>query len=345
MSKILAIDDNKDNLLVLEAYIKQYLPLQKLILAQSGQEGIARAIQDQPDVILLDINMPEMDGYTVCQKLRKNKNTVYIPIIMVTALHTDIESKIKGLELGANAFLYKPFQPVELISQIKVMLRIKQAEDKLRKEKMQLEDKVQKRTQELENAQKAAIQTISRILEIRDPHRRGNQYLIARLSKVIGKQLGLTKKQLAGLWFASLINDIGKLTIPADILNKPGKLNEVEYNIVKQHCYDAYELLKDLPYPWPIADIVLQHHENINGSGYPRGLKGKEILLEARILRVADTVVAMLSHRPYRSGYPMEKVLKELYQKSNIYYDPDVVQTCIDLFQDHKLSFLKHIDT
>ncbi len=340
MNKILAIDDNRDNLTVLDAYLKQYLPSLKLIITQSGKEGIEKAIKKQPDTILLDVNMPGMDGYAVCRELKKNKKTTHIPIIMLTAIHTDIESKVKGLEAGADAFIYKPFQPAELISQVKVMLRIKKAEDQLRKEKESLEEKVRERTRALENAQRASIQTIARILEIRDPHSSSSQHKIAQLSEAIGRKLGLSKKQLEGLVFAALINDIGKLSIPADILNKPGKLNAIEYNLVKQHCYSAYEMLKGLPYPWPIAKIILQHHENIDGSGYPEGLTGKQIMLEAKVLRVADSMVAMLSHRPYRTSFTLDEALTDLKEKSNTYYDSKVVDKCIELFKDDSFTFV-----
>lgn len=340
MSIILAIDDNKDNLIVLEAYFKQYLPTHQLITSQSGSEGIVKAIETKPDTILLDVSMPGMDGYQVCRELKKDFPTKHIPVIMLTAIHTDIESKVKGINTGADAFIYKPFQPAELVSQIKVMLRIKKAEDRLRRDNETLEKMISQRTRALENAQRAAIQTIARILEIRDPHSSGSQHQIAQLSEALGRKMQLSEKQLEGLVYASLINDIGKLSIPADILNKPGKLTELEYSLIKQHSYAAYEMLKDLPYPWPIAEMILQHHENIDGSGYPGGLKGDQILLEARILRVADTVVAMLSHRPYRSHYTLEEVLQELKEKRNSYYDPEVVHACISLFQEDHFSFV-----
>jgi putative two-component system response regulator len=334
MSKILAIDDNRDNLIVLEAYLKQYLPMYKIIKAYSGKEGIKLAFWEQPDLILLDINMPEMNGFTACQELKKNNSTRHIPIIMLTAIYTDIESKVRGLELGADAFLSKPFQPAELISQIKAMIRIKKAEDRLRVEKNLLQDLVKKRTRALENAQQAAILTIARIIEIKDPYISGKYYQVANLSKAIGEKMGMSGKQLEGLWFASLIYNVGKLAIPVDILNKPGKLTEIEFNFIKEHTRSAYEMLKDLPYPWPIAKIILQHHENIDGSGYPDGLKGNEIFLEARILRVADTVVSMLSHRSYRAAFTIEEVLEELKNKSGIYYDSEIVNICIGLLEN-----------
>ncbi len=348
MSKILAIDDKKDNLIVLEAYLKQYLPSQQLIIAQSSKEGIEKAVKERPDVILLDVSMPGMDGYQVCRELKKDEQTANIPIIMLTAIYTDTESMVKGLETGADAFIYKPFQPSELMSQIKVMLRIKKSDDLLRREKEVLEEMVAERTSALKDAQRAAVETIARILSIKDPQSSGNQYQIAKLSEAIGEKLRLSKIRLEGLWHASLINDIGKISIPADILNKPGKLTEIEYNFIKQHSQSAYEMLKDLPYPWPIAQIILQHHENIDGSGYPEGLKGEEILLEARILRVSDTVVAMLSHRPYRSRFNLEEVIEELKEKSNIYYDAGVTEVCIELLGDDdfcKSNFLTTEDT
>jgi putative two-component system response regulator len=214
------------------------------------------------------------------------------------------------------------------------MIRIKKAEDRLRVEKNLLQDLVKKRTRALENAQQAAILTIARIIEIKDPYISGKYYQVANLSKAIGEKMGMSGKQLEGLWFASLIYNVGKLAIPVDILNKPGKLTEIEFNFIKEHTRSAYEMLKDLPYPWPIAKIILQHHENIDGSGYPDGLKGNEIFLEARILRVADTVVSMLSHRSYRAAFTIEEVLEELKNKSGIYYDSEIVNICIGLLEN-----------
>ncbi|MGB9856972.1 MAG: HD-GYP domain-containing protein [Dictyoglomaceae bacterium] len=150
----------------------------------------------------------------------------------------------------------------------------------------------------------------------------------------IGKEIGLPQEKLKSLHMAGLLHDIGKIAVPINILNKPGKLNPTEFELIKKHPEVGYEILKNIEFPYPVADIVLQHHERIDGSGYPKGLKDGEILLEARILAVSDVVEAMSSHRPYRPAFPLETVLKEISEKKGILYDSNVVEACIKLFKE-----------
>ncbi|MCR4433696.1 MAG: HD domain-containing protein, partial [Caldiserica bacterium] len=140
--------------------------------------------------------------------------------------------------------------------------------------------------------------------------------------------------RIKGLRYAALLHDLGKLGIPLEILSKPGKLNEMEFNLIKIHPQISYSILKNIPFPWPVAEIAYEHHERLNGSGYPRGLKGEEILLEARILGVADVVEAMSSHRPYRPALGIEEALKEIESKKGKLYDPEVVDACLRLFKE-----------
>ena len=138
---------------------------------------------------------------------------------------------------------------------------------------------------------------------------------------------------------SAILHDIGKISIPAEILTKPGRLTEIEMNMLKTHPEVGYDILKRIDFPWPLAKIVLQHHERLDGSGYPQGLKGDEILLEARIIGVADVVEAMSSHRPYRPALGIDKALEEIYQNRGIFYDPEVVDTCIKLFKEKGFEF------
>jgi HD-GYP domain-containing protein (c-di-GMP phosphodiesterase class II) len=142
-----------------------------------------------------------------------------------------------------------------------------------------------------------------------------------------------TQDKIEGIRIASLVHDIGKSSVPAEILNKPIKLSEIEYNLIKSHSQVGYDVLIPIEFPWPVAIIVLQHHERINGSGYPQGLKGEDILLEARIIGVADVIDAMSSHRPYRPAWGTDKALEEIYKNKGILYDPEEVDVCIKLFK------------
>jgi DNA-binding LacI/PurR family transcriptional regulator len=179
----------------------------------------------------------------------------------------------------------------------------------------------------------AFIKTIALTVETRDPYTAGHQFRVAELACAIGHELGLPQEQLEGLRMASIVHDLGKIYVPVDILNKPGRLRDVELNLIKIHPEIAYDILKSFDFPWPIAQIILQHHERLNGSGYPLGLRSDQIMFEAKIIAVADVIEAMASHRPYRPALGIDIALKEISDKRGILYDPEVVDVCLMLFQ------------
>jgi len=190
-----------------------------------------------------------------------------------------------------------------------------------------------KQAQTWRNVLEGSIQAIAMTLEMRDPYTAGHQQRVTRLACAIAEEMGLTDNQIEGLHFAGLIHDIGKVTIPAEILSKPGRLTETEFSIIKNHPDVGYDILKKIDFPWPVARIVRQHHEYINGSGYPQGLKGDQILIEAKILTVADVVEAMASHRPYRPALGIESALEEIKFGKGSRFEPDVVDACVKLFE------------
>jgi putative nucleotidyltransferase with HDIG domain len=170
--------------------------------------------------------------------------------------------------------------------------------------------------------------------EARDPYTAGHQKRVADLAHVIATEMGLPLDTIEGIRMAGSIHDIGKISVPAEILSKPSKLTEIEFFLIKEHSRSGYEMLKDVESSWPLAEIVYQHHERMNGSGYPRNLKGDEIFIEARILAVADVVEAMASHRPYRPGFGIEKALDEIEKNKGILYDDTVADACLKLFRE-----------
>ena len=186
---------------------------------------------------------------------------------------------------------------------------------------------------------------MSLTIEKRDPYTAGHQRRVAKLCRAIGTELGLDWECIQGLRMAAAIHDLGKIHIPAAILNKPGRLSEHEMAIIRQHAQTAYEILKNIDFPWPIAEAIYQHHERLDGSGYPRGLSGDDILLEARILSVADVAEAISSFRPYRQALGTETAMAELRRGRGTLFDPDIVDICLELFEvkgfDFNVKFFK----
>ncbi len=183
------------------------------------------------------------------------------------------------------------------------------------------------------------VETISAILEMRDPYTAGHQRGVTGLACAIAAEMGLDADRIAGLQVAGFLHDIGKIVVPAEILNRPGQLSQVEFNIIKTHSQVGYDILGKIDFPWPVATIVLQHHERLDGSGYPAGLTGSDICLEARILALADVVEAMASHRPYRPSLGISEALAEITRNKGKLYDPEVVEVCIKLFKEKSFSF------
>ena len=183
------------------------------------------------------------------------------------------------------------------------------------------------------------INSIALTVETRDPYTSGHQQRVAELASAIAAQMKLSPDRVEGIRMAAIIHDLGKIYVPSEILNKPGRLTDLEFNFIKMHSEVGFNILKDIDFPWPIAQIILQHHERIDGSGYPAGLKARDINLEARILAVADAVEAMMSHRPYRAAFDLEFALAEIASKQDIYYDSKVVEECIKLFRDKGFQF------
>ena len=198
----------------------------------------------------------------------------------------------------------------------------------------QAERQIQEYVTKLESALRGTVQVASTMSEMRDPYTSGHERRVGEVAAAIGAELGLEQRRLEGLKVIGLLHDIGKFSVPAEILSKPGRLSHVEFELIKQHPERGYEILRDVEFPWPLAETVFQHHERLDGSGYPRGLKGDQILLEARILAVADTIEAMSSHRPYRPALRMEQALAVIEEGKGTKFDAAVVGACLRLCRE-----------
>jgi putative nucleotidyltransferase with HDIG domain len=201
-------------------------------------------------------------------------------------------------------------------------------------EQKQAAEKLQNTLESLRKAMNTTIKVMVSTVEARDPYTFGHQIRSADLASAIATEMGLSQEKIEAIRMTGSIHDIGKISIPAEILSKPTKLSEIEFSLIKEHARKGYEMLKDVESPWPLAEIVYQHHERIDGSGYPRNLKGEEILMEARILSVADVVEAMASHRPYRAGLGIDIALNEIEKNRGIFYDNAVADACLRLFRE-----------
>jgi putative two-component system response regulator len=356
---ILVVDDQPQNIELLEAYLvsQGY----EIVKAASGEEALGKLSGNQIDLILLDVMMPGMDGFEVTRRVRQDNTYRLLPIILVTALR-ETEDRVNGIEAGCDDFISKPFDKMELLARVRSLLKVKAYNDLMSNYRKELESEVTRRTEELkhalENLQQditdrkraeekllltleslrkafgAIIHVLVSAGETRDPYTAGHQIRSADLARAIATEMGLSQEKIEGIRMAGSIHDIGKLSIPAEILSKPTKLTNLEFSLIKTHSQSGYDILKDIEFPWPVADVVLQHHERMDGSGYPRCLKGDDILLEARILAIADVVEAMASHRPYRPALGINLALEDISRNRGILYDADAVDACLKLFRE-----------
>lgn len=290
------------------------------------------------DLILCDINMPGESGIDFMRySLKEYPETA---VIMVTGID-DQKIADTALDIGAYGYIIKPFKPNELMINVANALRRRKLEIDDKKHRENLERIVSERTQalqttmnDLQKAMEGIVQAMAKTVEMRDPYTAGHQRRVSTLACAIAHEMDLSENQIQGIKMAGDIHDLGKISVPAEILSKPTRLTDAEFNIIKSHPQVGYDILKGIEFPWPIAQIVYQHHERIDGTGYPRGLAEKEILAESRILAVADVVEAMASHRPYRPALGIEKALEEISTNKGGLYDTDVADACITLFKE-----------
>lgn len=331
---------------------------------QSPLEALEELSRNEAAVVVSDQRMPEMEGAKFLEMVR-GKCPDAVRIIMTG--YADLDAAIAAINTsGVYRFVHKPWDDAELKLTIKnavdhynlisenrrLFLLTRKQNGELHELNRNLEEKVEKRTKEirrneekldktLQKLQKAMggiIEALGRTLEIRDPYTAGHQRRVAELARAIGAEMGLSEEQIEGLRMAAAVHDLGKIYVPAEILNRPGRLTEAEFALIRSHPQAAYDILKDIEFPWPVAQIILQHHERLDGSGYPRGLSGDGILVEARIIAVADQVEAMASHRPYRPALGIDEALAEISAKRGIWFDTGAVDACLRLFREKRFE-------
>lgn len=325
-ARILVVDDNHTNVVL----------LQKLLQAVGYEqvEGVTdpRLVRDMYaatpyDLVLLDIRMPHLDGYQVMAQLKEVSDGDFPPVMVLTA-QTDQDTKLKALDAGAQDFLHKPFDRVEALTRIRNMIEVRLLHKQVRDQNEVLEQRVIERTSELEDTRLEVVRRLSVAAEYKDNETGLHVVRMSKVAKLLALASGMTEGDAELLHIAAPMHDIGKIGIPDAILLKPGKLTDEEREVMKTHSLIGAEILGE--HEWPLMQmariVALTHHEKWDGTGYPRGLKGKDIPLVGRICALADVFDALTSDRPYKTGWPIAEAVQFITDQSGQHFDPELVE-------------------
>lgn len=348
-SVILIVDDQLQNIELLEAYLvhQGY----EILTATSGAETFEKMASNEIDLVLLDVMMPDMDGFEVTRRIRKNDDTQHLPIILVTALQCS-EDRINGIEAGCDDFISKPFDKTELQARVRAMLKVKAYNDLIHDYHKELETQVNLRTEELrlalESIQAASLETIQRLAiasEYKDTGTGAHIQRMSLYSAAISHFMRLEDRTTELILYAAPMHDLGKVGIPDTILLKPAKLDETEWEIMKLHPVIGAEILKGSTAEFiQVGEIIAKyHHEKWDGSGYPYGLKGEEIPIICRIVAAADVFDALTSQRPYKKAYSVETAMAIITKGKGSHFDPAVVDA-LTAIQDEILYIKNQSD-
>lgn len=354
---VLAIDDSPENLVLMSTLLKDRY---KVKVANSGARGLELARLASPDIILLDIMMPVMDGYAVCEQLKRDPATAHIPVIFLTA-RTESDDEKHGLEVGAVDYITKPISPPIFLMRIQNHLALKRAADFLRDKADYLEKEVQVRTREIAALQEVTVQVVTSLAETRDQetgkHIRRTQLYVKALAEKLQSHPRFTASlgslEIDAIYKSAPLHDIGKVGIPDRILLKPGKLTAEEFEIMKTHTTLGYEAIVHTEQELGVnvgflryaKEIALSHQEKWDGSGYPQGLSGDAIPVSARLMAIADVYDALISRRVYKEPYPHDHAIAILKEGRGSHFDPDVLDAFLDIESEVLGIALKYADS
>lgn len=330
-TRILVVDDEDRLRRVLEARL--IAMGHEVILAVDGEDGLAKASRDNPDLVLLDVMMPKLDGFEVARRLKESPHTGHIPIVMVTALG-DVQDRVRALDAGADDFLTKPVDPSELKARVQSLLKVKAFSDHMRHYREELEAEVARKTEDLtvalrkiETSTLDTIYRLARAAECKDEDTGAHVQRVGHYAAMMARRTGQATGFVDLLMYAAPMHDVGKIGIPDRILLKPGKLDADEWGIMKTHAEIGAALLggSDSELLRMAESIALTHHEKWDGSGYPRGLKGMDIPLPGRLTAIADVFDALCSRRPYKEPFPVGRSLDIIRNGRTQQFDPELV--------------------
>jgi len=334
--EILLVDDRKENIELLSSFLtnRGY----KIRSALNGTMALNTIKAKKPDLILLDIEMPGMNGYDVCKKLKSNPETENIPIIFISA-HDDIDAKIKAFQMGGVDYIPKPFANEEVVARVKMHLELADYQHDLEAKIQEGLIEIKHLNEDLELTQREMTITLGTLMETRDDDTGHHVVRVAKYSKLLAELYGLDSKDVDLIYKAAPFHDAGKVAIPDNILNKPGKFEPQEWEIMKSHAIKGYEIFKDSTRPIlkMAATIAKEHHEYWNGKGYPEGLAGEDINIAGRIVILADVFDALTSERVYKKAWTPEDAVKFIQEQSGEMFEPKIV----DLFTQNVDSFIE----
>ena len=306
---VLVVDDHPLNLELIEGCLADVDC--RVVTATDGIEALEKIHQEPPDLVLLDVMMPRMDGYEVCQRLKQSPEGRLLPVVMVTALG-QIADRVRGLEVGADDFIVKPIERVELVARVRSLLRVKQLYDRL------------------DDAQRT-IFSLARAVEAKDSQTEAHTERVGMSARRLGEAVGLKEEVLDDLLWGGVIHDIGKIGVPDTILQKQGPLNDEEATLMRQHVLVGEEICRPLRSAHDLLPIIRNHHERWDGAGYPDRLAGESIPVTARIVAVCDAFDALTSDRPYRKGLTHSDALATLQAGAGSQWDPELVRIFLTL--------------
>lgn len=329
---VLIVDDDKLNLMTAHKILEPYFTVTSL---ETGADALEYVNHHFVDLILLDIHMPQMDGFQVIEILKANENTKHIPVIFLTA-DSDSDAELSGFKAGAMDFIRKPFVPDIMLERINRVLELDKLQQYLQKE-------VQRNSSKVEKLSLQTMMTLAQAIDAKDTYTKGHSTRVAIYAKKIARKLGMSATDQDTIYFTGLLHDIGKIGVPDTIINKPGKLTDEEFAMVKRHPEIGYDILKNIAEIPNIEASARWHHERMDGKGYPDGLMGEQIPKFVRIISVADSYDAMSSKRSYREMLPQDYIINELEKGKGTQFDPEVAEAMIQLIKEDGEYMMKGV--
>lgn len=340
LSKFLIVDDQEYNVTLLERMLVR-AGFNFVYSTMDPFQVPHMLLEINPDTVLLDMHMPGMDGLQVLKIIREQTEAdSYLPVLMLSADVTS-EMKQQGLQAGVNDFVTKPFDRSEVLLRIQNLLKTRQLHIQIQQHKITLEERVRERTEELQKAQHEILQLLGRAAEYRDDMTGQHTLRVGRLSGLIASYLGFSKEYVDMICMAAPLHDIGKIGIPDNVLLKPGKFEPSEYERMKTHTLIGADILDGSSFAvLKMAGVIARwHHEKWDGSGYPDGLKGEEIPIEARIVAIADFYDALTHERPYKKAWTSQETIDEIQKQRGIHFDPRIVDAFLQLHAEGMIHF------